>query len=735
AWRRNAKGALVESTAGHDLDDPFDTGRNWSGSIAFGYRAQADDGIRLQNLAASRDATLRDIVIASEPGFRLDPDVIPRRIEVSPGATVASAAAVPEPASEAVVELSCRGQLSARLINIGDQVAVITPPSDVEPDCRVSVNDKPVGGDCRSGSPLCNFRILPEGGTLAISRGEQVLAQYRRRSIDPQHGQVQWRGVSGPLFNPIVQPFAELAWRGLHLRPCRDQLACDAVQPLSLDEVIQHSVFEEVVRATTQGQSDPNPGQPRKASLASIVVMNARTGEVLGIGGGGESLQDCHFQPLCRLPIGSTAKPLFATAITAAQPDLLGLSIRHFSGERESIAGMRVPTVNNLDTHVADGTFVNFKQFLQYSDNFYAETLLLLATARDEGTCAIETDDEYRIAHLENGGASVRVEQFGSKAHARPRSAFESERCAPLGRGGRPLRYRADWTVLLDNLFSISSSRVDDVPAGICGYSGMSGDKYRDTSPWGPLNIGCVMLRPSPMRESFGIDAASDFRGEMVPLILGDGSGTWTAVKVAEAYSRLVIGARIQSSFVKREGTEASPELLPAAVDRRRCQREETWCDSPRIAVLRGMERVIVDGTAGGTEASRAVARLRADIEALRIGNSRFTLRAFAKTGTMELPNETIGGCPVDRRRASKCAGKAFAIVLAVYPMGAAGAPPVSERELWSKTPRCAVTIFVNLPQWYGNDGNVASNAAARLISTDVAARLMDFTAGGYCGG
>lgn len=719
--------------ARHDLKDPLDTRGHWRGALLFGQVEKRDDpGILLQQVSdAGREAIAPDMVIEGDPLFRLDPYALN-----APNVALSSAVRRRVTSEESMpeldtvrrgpmIEIFCDGEIAARVLGIGkDQVAVETLSPESPSPCSVRVDQRRLGGDCGDASPFCRFRVLAPGSVLRFERGNRVVAEYRRRSNETSADKLAWRGLNGKLrFDEDSGAFASIVAKTMALQPCmRDK--CFESRELSLDEQLQHAADKEA-RGITY---DPATRKARTDSAAAIAIVNARSGEVLALAGAGEENDACEFPGLCRYPIGSTAKPLFAIAIGAARRDLLGLEVKLETGERTSIAGLVLPPVNNLNKNSGGDGYVNFTEFLEYSDNFYAETLLLLAsTARDGTSCQIETDDAYRIVRRDGDGHVVSAAVERNRG-GRPRSAFETRDCKvfPENRW-RATRYDSPWTNMLGDLFDVTPGGLDHLAIGRCDLPGYVGDKYHDATPWAALTDPCRMLRASPEREFFRIDTAHDFRTGMTPLVLGDGSGKWSVVKAAQGYSRLVTGTGVRASFLKVRADAAAPDPLRAELDRRRCRELDQLCDSPRGAVLRGLALGPVSGTSKALRPQ--LDRLRADVEKSR----RFTLRAYAKTGTMIVPDQFAGACRRAGLARKNCNGKALAIVLAVYPYRFGGAAP-AEESLWARTPRCALTIFVNLPQYHRGDEGAAMGVAGRLI--DVAkTRLTQFGPGEYCGG
>jgi hypothetical protein len=397
----------------------------------------------------------------------------------------------------------------------------------------------------------------------------------------------------------------------------------------SLDPVLQPAVqqmLDDFVR--------DHPGTNEiPIKIAAVTVMDAKTGEVLAMASYPHAKPSVHDvvdldddfakaarvnQNLQLLPIGSAAKPLVSAGILVGWPELLTLRIPR-RREASEILGLEMR--RTIQGEVEGGT-LDFNGFIQHSDNVYAANFLLLGS-RDRGgqTCAVPAGDAYFI------GTST------TPIHDRPKSVFERSD----GKGGctqtlPQSRRQFAWADDMAALFDVNVSargqgmerlRATGCPGGLdrcCAWGGgRYGDDMHEASPWAalfedrPSLDPCRFVDSSPVREALSIDVSRDFRADLVPIMLGNGEGRWTAVKVAEAYSRLVTGRRVSASFLP------VPPRVFAPLD-------------PRFVARIGLTHALTlvpTGTALHTDLPGALSTVDAQVRAAGLVPG-----FFAKTGT-----------------------------------------------------------------------------------------------------
>jgi hypothetical protein len=187
------------------------------------------------------------------------------------------------------------------------------------------------------------------------------------------------------------------------------------------------------------------------------------------------------------------------------------------------------------------------------------------------------------------------------------------------------------------------------------GGGGRYGSQSRDTGVWRALLDQrsdldpCGFTQSSPEREALGLEQARDFRRDVLTVILGNGEGRWTAVKLAEAYARLVTGRQVRAGFTYVADPDATARAAPLlAADPALVKRADL--DQARKRVTHGMT-LVPQGTAASTELPGVLALLQK-----RLAAQGLVLGAFAKTGTPALAeaNFTSADLAINRLLASR---------------------------------------------------------------------------------
>ena len=379
------------------------------------------------------------------------------------------------------------------------------------------------------------------------------------------------------------------------------------------------------------------PDQPMRTFRCAALVMDGLSGDVLAAASFPSHLDDLlppeqtsrtaramleRNHNFIRLPIGSVAKIPFSAAITNANPGLLKLSITGTpyapgatSRKFDVLMGqpLESPVVED-----SGASLVNFDTFIRTSCNKFASTLMLLASARDPlGEGGFSAGEGYSID--------------GHKHTTLPVGAFHTVGAAGEGRLER-VAGAADaemgWLQDLRDLFGIqrlggaADRGAEEAQAGRAYDLGV----WRNLAfPLGADVAGSLAII-SPEREAFAMGAIKNLRNDYLELIMGGGDSRWTTFKIAEVFSRLVTGRRIEANIVMPGGARRAATALPFRPG-------SGDPNSPRMTLLAGMEHVWnnkADGTA------RALAP---QIEQLqrRLGLKGETLRVFAKTGTPSL--------------------------------------------------------------------------------------------------
>ena len=498
----------------------------------------------------------------------------------------------------------------ATLKRVGDQAIVVADAPTK--DCAVRV----AGRTLRKKE----FAAVGPGDHVAFQAGAERVVEYQRVSAAAPVDELSLPSATGGRVRAPSAAWWSLAVEKDFAKPLSRVSGRSQDITTSLDPVLQpgaQALLDQYVAASRPTAKD------KTLRIGAITVMDAQTGEVLAMASTPHASlsrvtlvdeDDVNAkaarlnQNLQLLPIGSSAKPLFSAAILSVHPDLIGLTIPT-QEETENLLGM---PINKLQTHTV-GKQVDFDSFIQWSDNIYAASLLLMGS-RDRGprTCPLKAGQWYSL-----GGAAIRDK--------RPKSIFEQ--VAPDGscRAAEPVGVnQLDWAGRLHDLFDANilarGEQGQTYVANCSAGGGRYGDDIHDATPWRrlfaetPDRTPCHAINSTPTREALALDAARNFRSDLLPTMLGNGEGLWSPVKLAEAYSRLVTGRRVDASFTPLARAEGRPLTDYPADIRRRLTHAMT---------------LVMQGTAANTELPGALTAAAGEVASVHL-----VLGAFAKTGT-----------------------------------------------------------------------------------------------------
>jgi hypothetical protein len=607
------------------------------------------------------------------PGFALTAQAGPLaagdprigRVDLGAGGVTADVAGVapraPSGPAPAVHIFCGAGQeWAAEVRRVGDQASVRVSPGA----CRVEVDGAHVTGFAPLPPQAHLAFVDSKGRRFAFQRlagGEAAVfsapAASGRRALDP--GVLVFaRSVDGDL----VRASADCAQAGASRESSTPiQVSLDG----GMQTRVQGALEAFLARRFAGGEARP--------LLAAATVMDARTGEVLAMASSPQPRTavdldapdraqrrafdtDINLRPL---PIGSAAKPLLSTAILAWRPALAGLATPAKSGAVTDVLGLTFQAPIPGDSKAPQ---VDFDHFIKDSDNYYAASLLLLASADPASADLISLQPGEGYALCGAPGACT--------AHAqRPKSVFER-----VGPGGASVITEPEsltslgWIPALHELFDAqTAARAAADPnspyawPGCSGGGGRYGGQSRDTGVWRSLLDQrsdldpCGFTQSSPEREALGLEQARDFRRDMLTVILGNGEGRWTAVKLAEAYARLVTGRQVRASFTYTPDPEAAFRAQPLlSADPGIVHRADL--DTARRRVTHAMT-LVPQGTAAATELPGVLEALQARLAGVAAPDGgHLMLGAFAKTGTPALAeaNFTPADLAINRLLASR---------------------------------------------------------------------------------
>lgn len=682
---------IVDFRSRRSVKGPFASRFSWKGDLLYGAGVTVDESRTLAMAPRGR----RGPELRLTPGsgaLRTDDGSIAK---LDPSAL--SAATVEGPA----IEMLCPddGLVAVRVQRLGDQLVANAHPIG-RSACEVEVAGRLLTENCQTSAGrvdkgACLFEALGPGEAVRIA-GQQELV-YQRVS-DRSLGQtLSRRTFSGKrLQAPELAEFARAAERDLDMAiaDCRnvDDRRCTDDITLTFDRQLQRSA-NAALAATMPGDIEAVATR-----TAALTVIDAMTGEVLAMSASAGGRTDCAVATLCLMPVGSTAKPLFAAAMITAEPSLATLRTR-FARAPEHILGMPLGRpLRNAALEPGNGE-VDLTGFLARSDNVYAAAMLLMASAdRGDGTCPLLPGEQYSMA--------------GRRRAERPKSIFETESCGQ----GRPGPFRPRWVEMVGRLFDVNEGDRGDLQENLCNRDSMIlGDDYHDASVWRGL-LGssqginpCAMLQSSPGREALRLKTASQFQGEFVSAMLGNGNGVWSSIKLAEAYARLVTGRKVVARYANANA--GFPQL------------DRNYLTYARQPITTGLAQVL-DNSLSATLLPAAVTALQTQLPADRV------LGVFAKSGTMELADRDRRHC---RPNAESCMGKATAVVFAVYHSTDVVRDKHGRAAAAGRRPLCAVAVVSNLQYPTPGRANAAADAVARLLEADLSRRLLPRRMGGQC--
>lgn len=285
----------------------------------------------------------------------------------------------------------------------------------------------------------------------------------------------------------------------------------------------------------------------------AVAVMDAVDGDILALASApratddnpdiGIDQKDNNFR---RLPVGSSAKIPFSTLILNKRPELENLQIRNGGTEVDTLLGSTLPKFGNDAAPGSPMAPLNFDNFVRYSSNKYAATLMMLS---------LSPPDAPRVSAGEGYW-------FGTALQTtRPLSIFE-------GSGGNGRTFFKLPSVAVTSVVSWNDAMREDFDIG----DGTNDDSAYDVGVWQPLidqfRARTEALRPIAIeRENFPLDRYTGFRRDMIPLMLGGGDKPWTTIKLAQTYARIVTGSKVQARLVLPESGPDTPAREAIGID------------------------------------------------------------------------------------------------------------------------------------------------------------------------
>ena len=558
-WRLSDDGQWVEGIDpyAHHIDRPFSEGGTWAGPILF--RGGSAPGLRLQPLG---DPPPAPVVLEPQGAPAAACDILmPTRRVAATGARRAL--------SVCLKDGDAPPHAVGSVMLVGDQAVVrVQTPSILE--IRVGVRDVRPRADGE-----VTLTPLPPGETLTLRTGQSLLRlRLDGGTADIAHSQPSGARAYFPALQPLAQP-VERVMAGRPPTPLR----------LSLDAALQQAAQDALAAGAATVRASALPGakpEPGDAFKAAVTVMDTTSGQVLALASWpvaqtdlapaqrrtrrGQNLvdQNHNFE---RLPVGSMAKGPFSLAILDADPALATLKMQGgATGRIRTVLGMDLGK-GGFDNHGLGLT--DFPTFLEHSNNRYALALMMLAY-RDPA--APPHSGRPQPPPVEAWSLEGR-----SRTDTPPLPVFgEASAPGPFGWVLRPPPGRGPaWPDRLARLFDIDAGQGAGCRYDVAVWRGLAGATPPCASP---------LAGASPERERLGFDAIASFRNDYLMAVLGGSRSTWSAIKMAEVYSRIVTGRQVRASF--------TPGAAPPAA--------ELPMRNPQIraTVLDGLSRVVKSGTA-----------------------------------------------------------------------------------------------------------------------------------------
>lgn len=462
-------------------------------------------------------------------------------------------------------------------------------------------------------SILVSGEPLPTGNHFRMDSGDLLKLRWSLGSRGTQYallwGLVQgeapvvsaWRAVNGrwrrtpekpePPFARHVVGALDQSFRrqrgGRYLIPERRR-ADEFDLALTLDVELQNAVQErllEYVRPLRSASEVP--------FRAAVTVMDAKTGELLALASypteadlrtwresndARERLLRNH--NFSRLPIGSVAKVMVTAAILQDAYFLSDLRIPAYpGGEIEQILGIEIdPVLKDHGIDAGSDGWIDFEEFIEHSSNKYAATLLTLATAvegsglrppasRPGVPDLLDPQERFLLGgRLWERRPDLRL-PIVANLHPRDPAGPRPPRTDLAACGRIVTLEHARHAPHLLELFDVdlSRKRVRGIPDRLPrrGRGPGEGDDLVDTAMWVPLlehlyeqrehvPVDHSFYAVSPDRENLAYNLIENYRTQYLSVILGGGSSTWTMPRLAEVFSRLVTGRRIQRTWIRR---------------------------------------------------------------------------------------------------------------------------------------------------------------------------------------
>jgi hypothetical protein len=362
------------------------------------------------------------------------------------------------------------------------------------------------------------------GGLLTIKGLEpSVFTQYQPGLISA----MQWingrarRVRSGPA---VLQFLGQLGSRP----PADGARGEELTVRLSVDGALSTELSDALTAYTT--------GIP--VDFASVMLANAATGEIVGIGEAGARSNPDRTNLMRPVNVGSAIKPVLAAAILSERPELAGLEMGAVDGPVESVFGLPTGGFHSaLLCGMPAGGWIDLSYFIRCSNNQYAAALVLAGLS--------ETTPEGRTVLAEGVSAPFRL-RGATYTDRRPR--------IPLDRAGRVPRDWAVSTPLASGLLRLFDVAADPT---------VSDEVSRTSAVWRDLRYsnGTAVrvpweLLPEESRPALvGRKASGTSPALLAAYGYGGWENQWTLLDLTQAFGRILTDRKLSLTFVPAAST------------------------------------------------------------------------------------------------------------------------------------------------------------------------------------
>lgn len=573
----------------HRIDRPLSDGGVWRGDLQF--RSGSRHAVTLVDVA-DPDREPLQFEASGAPAGACDITMPARQVEPS-GPRRAFSICVRDGLAPA--------RAVASLLLVGDRLMVRV--QNVAPlEIRVGQRDaSPKVDGAVSLTPV-------EPGEVLSLRWNRARLRLQLRGGAQDISRLQANGAR--TYHPGLQAMAQAVENGLQGQPDRPvRLSLDA----RLQAVAQAALETQAnaIRAAAEPGAVADPGDAFKAS---VTVMDPISGQVLAAAT--YPVDDRDLSPaqrrtkrgqsmvarnhnFDRMAIGSMAKAPFALAILDADPGLATLKLQGGPKARiRTVLGMDLGK-GGFDNH--EFGLTDFPSFLEHSNNRYALALMMLAY-RQPG--APEPAPRAQAPWTESWSLEGRT-----RTDAPPLPVYgDAPGPGPFGWVLRPPAGSGlAWPERLGRIFTVDSGQAAGCRYEVGVWRGLGGRTPACDS---------AFAGASPEREQLGLNAISSFHTDYLMSVLGGGRSTWSAIKVAEVYSRIVTGRMVRARMTM--GVPGPDEARPLPMRH----------PQVRATVVDGLGRVVKTGTAAWLGRQFATMGYAPDV------------RLFGKTGTMKVAGE-----------------------------------------------------------------------------------------------